>query len=125
MCIRDSINIIKTQLKYYINEIFQVIWPKLDEGLLFILVIFYPILIIKSRVGKFVQFFHLLNEFSQVCGYLISVQYHLKLLQCDFQKTLSIDPKDDQENINFPHRCEFPPSPMILVFFENLIELKF
>ena len=115
----------KNQWRYYIYDAFKVISTKLDVDLSRFQVIFYPILIQKCRVGNFVQFFYLLNEFSQVYGYLTSVQYHLKLLQQDFQTILSADSKEHKESPNFPHGCGFPPSPKILIFFENLIELKF
>ena len=49
----------------------------------------------------------------------------LRLLQSDFKKNRRTVPEGDQENTNSPHGTQIQPTPKILIFFENLIELKF
>ena len=60
-----------------------------------------------------------------VIGDRTSVQYNVKLFQFEYKKNCRTDSEEEQESTNSPHGTQIQPSPKILIFFENLIELKF
>ena len=57
--------------------------------------------------------------------YPTSVKHMLKLLQSDFKKNRRTVSNRAQDPPNSPHGTQIQPTPKILIFFENLIELKF
>ena len=64
-------------------------------------------------------------DFSVLIRQRTFVKEVLRLLHTDFKRNLWKGPNADQENTQSPHGCWFTASPKILIFFENLIELKF
>ena len=60
-----------------------------------------------------------------VIGDRTSVQYNVKLFQFEYKRNRRTHPEAHQESTYFPHGTQIQPSPKILIFFENLIELKF
>ena len=64
-------------------------------------------------------------EFSVLIGNRTSVQYMVRLIALAYKKIRRKRSREPKENINFPHIGQNPHSPKILIFLENLIELKF
>ena len=64
-------------------------------------------------------------EFLVLIGNRTFVQYMVRLIALAYKKIRRKWPRAHKDNLYFPHIGQNPHSPKILIFLENLIELKF